>query len=128
MPWNKRDSLLQSIKTSTTVTANGVNYGDDIDLEATGIDILNKKLEAVFRPTTAFAAGNFTIQVYSGDSASPTTLVAQGVLTDRLALGVNTPVRVPIPANALGRYTRIAVNNAAISATGAGTGELVVVG
>lgn len=121
---NKRDAKLQSILTTTTVTANGVNYGGVI--AKSDMTVGENKVKAWFRITTAFAAGAFTLEVYSDDTATPTTLVARSPeYADRTALAVGDEIDVPIPANVLGDNVRLAVNNGAVSATGAMEGELV---
>lgn len=121
-----RDAMLQSIDTSDTVTANGANYGDDIN-RGSAAAILRHKLKAVFRVKTAFAAGNFTLNVYSAATATPTAIVASSPLIDRTTLAVGDEVEVLIPSGVLLQYTRLGLINSAISATGAMEADLVAV-
>lgn len=120
---NKQDILGRSLESTDTVTANGKNYGSDVPIKD-GYRIGENKVKAVFRVTTAFAAGNFTLEVCSGASASPTTVVANGVLTARDGYAVGDMIDVPIPAGVLGAYNRLCVNNTSLSGTGAMEADL----
>jgi hypothetical protein len=120
---NKRDRLLHSIETTDTMTANGLNYGDDID-RGSDAPVLGAKVKAVFRVNAVFVAGNITFRVFSGAAATPTVCIAQSPEIDRTTLAVNDLIDVPIPSGVLDKYVRLGVFNSIISATGSLEGEL----
>lgn len=123
---HKRDQLLRSIESDDTgIRANGVTYGDSMD-RGSDAPIRGGQMEAIFEITAAFAAGNFTLTLCSGSTASPTAIVATSALINRVSLEVGDKVVVPVPGFVLDRYWRLGVTNSAISATGGMIGDLVV--
>jgi hypothetical protein len=121
------DSDLRSIKTTTAVAANGINYGVTIDLKAGNL-VLDGRLKCRFVVTTAWAsAGNTAeLRVFSDATTTPTTLVASSPTKLHSAMTIGAQLTIVLPKGALThRYVRLGINNSALSATGAGIGDIM---
>ena len=123
---NAGDSLLRSIETTTTTDGNGINYGATIDLKAAALS-LEGRIKCRFWVSEAFAAAanTATLLVCSGAATAPTAVVERSEAKAHSAMGIGAYLEVILPTHALDRYVRLAISNSALSATGAGMGDII---
>jgi len=119
------DSLLRSIKVTTTVKGNGNNYGDTIDLEASGLALAGR-IKARFYCTEDFAssANTATLRVYSGSSTAPTAIIAESLDRTHSSLDAGVWIEIVLDTHDLDRYVRLGIVNSSASATGKGWGDI----